>query len=138
MLAVPTLYNLAYLATRFRDLDYAAELYEQLVPYAELFAHTTVAKPVGAHFLGMLGAMLGRPEAGRYFALASAAHAKCDAPLLLAETQCEIARAALPNAQRAEIAALLEGPRATGVAHGASFLIRECEALLRLAASATS
>ena len=63
MLAAPALYNLALLATRERDRATAEGLYTALQPFADAFANTTVAKPVGWHYLGMLAATTGRTVA---------------------------------------------------------------------------
>jgi hypothetical protein len=131
MLALPTLQSLAYLAARAADASYAAELYRTLLPLHAAFAHTTVAKPVGAHFLGMLAVVLGDlTAADAHFEEAMDAHSCCDAPLLLAETRLEAARAAAASgAWWTRGRALLEQTRVAGTAHEAVFLLEQCDEL---------
>src|SRR4029077_16088145 len=59
MLATATLHNLAYLTVRFGAARYARAIYDELLPYASAYTSTTVPRPVGAHFLGMLASTLG-------------------------------------------------------------------------------
>ena len=47
------------------DATTAVGLYDALRPFADSFANTTVAKPVGWHFLGMLAATMGKVDDGR-------------------------------------------------------------------------
>ncbi len=72
MLALATMYNAAYLAARFGDARTGEVVYRALEPYASAFTSTTVAKPVGAHHLGMLASLLGEAElAAQHFGAAS-------------------------------------------------------------------
>ena len=64
-LTATTLYNLAYLACRFGDEQRARDIYDALLPYGSLFTSTTVARPVGWHYLGMLAATFGQHDIGR-------------------------------------------------------------------------
>ena len=128
LLAAATLCNLAYLASRFNDRDRARLLYEQLAPYAHAFANTTVTKPVGAHFLGMLATTLDDLDiAEAHFEAALAAHEQAGAPLLAAETQLEWARAMVRRPDQTRAATLLNAARTAARAHSSSFLAWGCE-----------
>ena len=73
------------------------------------FANTTVTKPVGAHFLGMLATTLDDLDiAEAHFEAALAAHEQAGAPLLAAETQLEWARAMMRRPDQSRAATLLE------------------------------
>lgn len=128
MLALTTLYNLAYLATRFGDVTHARVTYDALTPHAGAFTSTTVAKPVGEHFLGMLATTIGdHPLAARHFRNATRAHERACAPLLLAETHVEHARLLVASGAPAdEVADLLESARAIARPRGAAFLLLGC------------
>jgi DNA-binding SARP family transcriptional activator len=128
MLAITTLFNVAYLAARFDDTASAAAIYDALLPYELVFTSTTVPKPVGAHFLGMLAATLGLPDVARqHFEVAIREHTRVGAPLQLAETQLEHARLLCTSASReAEGASLLDAVRKAASLRGAQFLLRGC------------
>jgi DNA-binding SARP family transcriptional activator len=132
MLAITTLYNLAYLAARFDDGSRAGELYAALEPHATVFTSTTVAKPVGWHFLGLLAGTLGDMQLAReHLEQAVQAHEAVRAPLLLAESRLELARVLIATgADRAHAAALLDAVSSVVDRHGAGFLglqLREVE-----------
>jgi hypothetical protein len=129
MLAMTTLFNVAYLAARLDDKESALAIYDALLPYESVTTSTTVPKPASAHFLGMLAATLGRPEdARRHLEVATLLHARVGAPLLLAETQLEHARVIVATGGRDdESARLLEAVRASASTHGAQFLLRGCD-----------
>jgi tetratricopeptide (TPR) repeat protein len=130
MLVAPTLYNLAFLAARSGDVATAEGLYDALVPFADSFANTTIAKPVGWHFLGMLRAVMGKvDEAESSLRRAIAVHDLVGAPLFRAESEIELARVLLESGRTGEAEALLAGARATAEPRGAGLLVRECGAL---------
>ena len=128
MLALTTLYNLAYLAARFGDVAQARATYEALTPHASAFTSTTVAKPVGEHFLGMLAATVGdHALAVQHFRNATLAHDRACAPLLLAETHLEHARVLVASgAPEREVTDLLESAWMIGRPRGAAFLLLGC------------
>jgi DNA-binding SARP family transcriptional activator len=129
MLAMTSMYNVAYLAVRFDDERGVRDIYDALLPYGEMFTSTTVPKPVGAHYLAMLAAAFGDRELAQlHFEEATRAHEVVGAPLLLAETRLEHARllAAAGDAPD-ELVRLLDRVRAVAVAHGAGFLARGCD-----------
>ena len=100
MLAAPALYNLALLATRAAYRATAEGLYTVLQPFADAFANTTVAKPVGWHYLGMLAATTGRTVAAESdLRKAIAIHDMVGAPLFRAESEVELARVLLGTGQ---------------------------------------
>ena len=86
-------------------------------------------KPVGAHFLGLLAFTYGAPElARRHFEEATQAHEAVGAPLLLAETQLELARLLVSaGGSTAESGRLIDSVRAVAVPRGALFLCRSCD-----------
>jgi DNA-binding SARP family transcriptional activator len=130
MLATTTLGNLAYMAARGGDQVGARSIYEALLPFADAFSTTTVTKPVGLHYLGMLASTMG--ETGRaeeHFAAAMAAHERARAPLLTAETQLEWARSLVLRGKGHRAAHLLDAVRSTARRHGAHFLERGCVGL---------
>ncbi|MCU1430669.1 MAG: ATPase [Actinomycetia bacterium] len=129
MLALPTLYNLSYLAARLNDATGAQVLYDVLLPSATRYTNTTVAKPVGHHALGMLAATLGDTRAAiRHFERAIDAHERVRAPLLLAETQLETARLVVGTGGGARRAApLIDAVRTTAASSGALALLRACD-----------
>jgi tetratricopeptide (TPR) repeat protein len=130
LLAGPVLCNLGYLAARLGDQDRMPELFDALLPLASSFANTTVAKPVGAHFLGMLASARGEDdEAERYFVAAAAAHAAAETPLLRAETLLEHARLAARTGARARRDTLLGAAREIASQHGALMIVRGCAEL---------
>jgi tetratricopeptide (TPR) repeat protein len=127
LLAATSVCNLAYLAARLGDLRRAGTLYEAIRPYASAFANTTVAKPVGEHFLGLLAAAQHDLEgAEAHFAHALTAHERAGAPLLAAETRLEWARVLDGGAVTARRAALLDAARATAMSAHAAFIERRC------------
>jgi hypothetical protein len=127
LLAAPLLCNLAYLAARIGDGERALVLYAALEPLADSFANTTVAKPVGAHFLGMLATTLGKVDAAdRHFDAALAAHERACTPLLAAETLMEHARLCANGGDASKFERCLEGARTIAAAHGATFVERGC------------
>ncbi|MEP6625037.1 MAG: BTAD domain-containing putative transcriptional regulator [Acidimicrobiia bacterium] len=129
MLALTTLYNFAYLAARFGDTTRAHATYDALTPHASAFTSTTVAKPVGEHFLGMLAATLDDvPLAAEHFWRATVAHERACAPLLLAETHLEHARLLVATrAPGAELDRLLASARAIARPRGAAFILLGCD-----------
>jgi tetratricopeptide (TPR) repeat protein len=129
MLAASTLGNLAYLATRVGDAERARAIYEVLLPFADAFVTTTIIKPVGLHYLGMLASTMGEADvADDHFAAALEAHEQLGVPLLIGETQLEWARLLIErDAERA--ARLLDAVRSTASTYGARFLERGCEQL---------
>jgi class 3 adenylate cyclase/tetratricopeptide (TPR) repeat protein len=133
MLMATTLGNLAYMAARVGDSERASSIYEVLHPFGRAFATTTVAKPVGLHYLGMLASITGRADVAEdHFAAAVAIHEQAQAPLLVAETRLEWARMLIDR--QAEVdrpARLLEQVRRTGSTHGARFLERSCQHVAR-------
>jgi tetratricopeptide (TPR) repeat protein len=130
MLAAPALYNLAFLATREGDKDTATGLRDALVPFADSFANTTVAKPVGWHYLGLLAATIGEfDEAEANLHKAIAIHDLVGAPLFRAESEIELARLVLDHGDRARADELLERASATTAARGAALLTRACATL---------
>jgi hypothetical protein len=130
MLAAPTLGNLAYLATRVGDGERARAIYEVLLPFADAFVTTTIIKPVGHHFLGMLASTMGEADvADDHFAAAVAAHEELGVPLLIAETRLEWARLLLER-DRNRAARLLDAVRDAAAVYGARLLERGCEEVL--------
>jgi DNA-binding SARP family transcriptional activator/class 3 adenylate cyclase len=124
MLATPSLYNLAFLATRAGDREASAALYDALAPFAESFANTTVAKPVGWHFLGMLAGATGRVEQARaHLEKAIGIHDLVGAPLFRAESQIELARLELDEDNDDDALELLASARAAAEARGADALV---------------
>ncbi len=132
LLAATTLVNLAYLAARLRDAERIDQLRETLAPFAGVFPSTTVAKPVGAHFLGMLAAASGDVAGAEgLFRTAVAAHQRARAPLLLAETRLEWAALLVEvDGRRGDVDALLHAAGRVADAHGAGLLQRRTAALL--------
>jgi DNA-binding SARP family transcriptional activator len=127
LLAATSVCNLAYLAARFGDARRAATLYETIRPYAHTFANTTVAKPVGEHFLGMLAAAQNDVDtAEAHFGRALAANEHAGAPLLAAETQLEWAGVLAQHGNPHRLSELLDAARATATANGAGFVERRC------------
>jgi DNA-binding SARP family transcriptional activator/tetratricopeptide (TPR) repeat protein len=127
MLAITTLYNVGYLAAKLGDTMRAPAIYDALLPYGSAFTSTTVARPIGHHFLGMLASTLGEREAARrHFESATQAQSDARAPLLLAETQLEHARLLVGTGDPG-LATLVGSVRAAAVAHGARFLGLECD-----------
>jgi DNA-binding SARP family transcriptional activator len=118
--------NLAYMASRIGDASGAKRLAAALAPFKHILASTTVAKPAGAHYLGMISASLGDLEAAqRYFRMALEVHREAAAPLLAAETQIEWAQALLASPMdRARIDALLGDAERSAQVFGAWFLQR--------------
>jgi DNA-binding SARP family transcriptional activator len=127
MLATTTLYNVAYLAARFGDDARAPSIYDALLPYADAYTSTTVPRPVGHHFLGMLASTSGDVDlARRHFVAAARAHSDAAAPLLLAETRLEHARL-LAGTGGDELAGLVDSVRAAAIGHRAAFLGFGCD-----------
>ena len=130
MLAAPALYNLALLATRERDRATAEGLYTALQPFADAFANTTVAKPVGWHYLGMLAATTGRTVAAESdLRKAIAIHDMVGAPLFRAESEVELARVLLEQGDHDGAERLLASADATASVRGAGLLTRAVSAL---------
>jgi tetratricopeptide (TPR) repeat protein len=130
-LAATSLYNLAYMASRFDDHERARDIYDALMPYGELFTSTTIARPIGLHYLGMLAATFGRSDlAVEHLTRAVEAHARVRAPLFLGESKLELARVLLlSGGQPSDLAAaasLLGEVREIATAHRAPFLVRRC------------
>jgi hypothetical protein len=124
LLAATTMVNLAYLAVRAGDTDRIRELRRLLTPFAGVFPSTTVAKPVGAHFIGMLAAASGDVSgAEALFRTAAAAHERARAPLFLAETKLEWARLLIEvDGRRPDVDALVDAARRVAEVHGAGLL----------------
>jgi DNA-binding SARP family transcriptional activator len=130
MLAAPALYSLAFLATREGDAETAAGLHAALTPFADSFANTTVAKPVGWHYLGMLAAAMGDTHgAEASLRKAIAIHDLVGAPLFRAESEIELARLAVDRGDDALAAELLAAAEASAASRGAALLTRACAAL---------
>jgi hypothetical protein len=130
MLAASTLGNLGYLAARVADRRRADAIYEALLPVAHAFSTTTVTKPVGLHYLGMLASTVGKPDvAEEHFAAAVSAHEHVGAPLLIAETQLEWARCLVLHGRADRATTLLDTVHTTATRHGAHFLERGCAEL---------
>jgi class 3 adenylate cyclase/tetratricopeptide (TPR) repeat protein len=130
MLTATTLGNLAYLTSRVGDPGRARWIYEVLLPFGRAFASTTVAKPVGLHYLGMLASTTGRADlAEDHFAAAVAIHERAQAPLLVAETRLEWAKLLISRDEDDRASGLLEAVQSSAASHGAGFLIRRCEEL---------
>jgi class 3 adenylate cyclase len=129
MLVATTLGNLAYMAARVGDRERANSVYDVLLPLGRAFATTTVAKPVGLHYLGMLASTMGQHDVAEdHFASALALHEQAQAPLLAAETRLEWARMLMSHPADADRAArLIEQVRTTAAAYQAHFLERSCE-----------
>jgi DNA-binding SARP family transcriptional activator len=128
LLASTALCNLAYLAARFGDTHGAAMLAESLRPYRSTYANTTVAKPVGNHFLGLLAVAQGDvPGSDAYFSDALTAEEQGGAPLLAAETRVEWASALAERGETARASDLLDAASATGHKCGAVLLLRRCD-----------
>jgi len=130
MLTATTLGNLAYLAARVGDSERAGSIYDVLAPFGGAFATTTVAKPVGLHYLGMLASTTGREDiAEDHFAAALAMHERAQAPLLVAETQLEWAKLLLIGADVDRASGLLDAVQSSAAFHRARFLARRCSEL---------
>ena len=123
MLVAPSLYNLAFLAAREGDVATAEGLYEALRPFADSFANTTIAKPVGWHYLGLLAATMGKIETAEpYLRKAIGVHDIVGAPLFRAESEIELARVLLDGGRDADAEELLTSARATAEARGSALL----------------
>jgi DNA-binding SARP family transcriptional activator len=131
MLATTTLGNVAYLAARLDDRERAPAIYDALLPFAAVFGSTTVVRPVGSHFLGMLAVACDRrDDAARHFADAINAHERAKAPLVRAETQLEYAHLLHENAVDDELVAqLLDEVRTTAKQSGAPYLTARSDLL---------
>ncbi len=131
MLVAPSLYNLSFLASRDRDATTAVGLYDALRPIADSFANTTIAKPSGWHFLGILAATMGKVDtAESCMQKAITAHEVLGAPLFRAESEIELARILFDDGRDAErVTELLERARATAAARGSQLLVRACDRL---------
>jgi predicted ATPase/DNA-binding SARP family transcriptional activator len=133
LLAGMTLCHHAYLAARFRDAERAGVLYDVMLPYGSAFANTTVARPVGDHFLGMLASTLGDfANADSHFERAVATHDRVRAPLLEAETRLEWAHSLIERGSTDRIAELVDVARAAGERHRSSLLVRRGDELAAL------
>jgi hypothetical protein len=131
MLAAPTLYNLAFIATREDDKDIAPELYDALLPFAGSFANTTVAKPVGAHYLGMLAGVVGDIDAAvAHLEEAATVHDLVGAPLFRVESDIELARMLRDDDQTASDERLAAA-RSVAAIRGADGLVRMIDDLTR-------
>jgi DNA-binding SARP family transcriptional activator len=133
LLLMPTLCNLSYLAVRFDDVDRASLLYPALEPWGGIASKTTVARPVGDHYLGMLAGVVGdREHAQSHLSSALDAHLAMELPLLADETQIELA--ALLTGDGGEgcaCAAELREVEQRNQATGARLLVRRADRLLR-------
>ena len=99
--------------------------YAALQPFADAFANTTVAKPVGWHYLGMLAATMGRiDDAESDLRKAIAIHDMVGAPLFRAESEIELARVLLEHDDTTDVEALLASAEATAAVRGAELLTR--------------
>ena len=126
-----TLGNVAYLAARLGDGQRAPAIYDALMPFAAVFGSTTVVRPVGSHFLGMLAVVCDRrDDAAGHFTDAIAAHERGKAPLVRAETQLEYGNLLRDTDGDDEvIAQLLDEVRTTAKQSGASYLSARCDLL---------
>jgi hypothetical protein len=133
MLAATTLGNVAYVAARVGDRERARSIYAVLLPFGRALTTTTVARPAGLHYLGMLASTTDQSElAEAHFAEAVAIHERAQAPLLVAETKLEWARLLVGRGAELDRAAgLLEAVRSTAAARGARYLERSCRDLSR-------
>jgi tetratricopeptide (TPR) repeat protein len=94
MVTGASLANLAHLASRLGDVDGAAVLYERLAPYERTIFQAMNAMLVTHHYLGMLAVTMDRDDdADHHFHEAVEVQRDLGAPLYVAETQLEWARA---------------------------------------------
>ena len=112
------------------DAERAARLYDKLEPYAAVnvvIGLAAVCLGSAASFLGKLAATMGRADlAAEHFERALAANTALQAPVCLARTQVDYARAVGPGSQADE---LLEAAAETAVAVGSGSVARKVEAL---------
>jgi tetratricopeptide (TPR) repeat protein len=112
------------------DAERAARLYDKLEPYAAVnvvIGLAAVCLGSAASFLGKLAATMGRADlAAEHFERALAANTALQAPVCLARTQVDYARAVGPGSQADE---LLEAAAETAVAVGSGSVARKIEAL---------
>jgi class 3 adenylate cyclase len=132
MLQTSTLCNLSFLAARHGDVATAEALYDELSPFADAFANTTIAKPVGWHSLGLLAATMGKLDAAESFLRkAIGVHEMVGAPLFRAESEIELARLLRDAGRTSEVESLVRSARAVADARGAGLITRECDAVDR-------
>jgi tetratricopeptide (TPR) repeat protein len=118
------------------DAGTAGGVYEQLLPYADanvVVGLGAVCLGSVATYLGKLAAALGRElQAAEHFERALAAHTALRAPLHLARTQLEYARALQDPSRRRE---LIESVQRTAASLGLEKLAREAAQLRSLSVS---
>lgn len=108
--------NLALLAALFGDESGAELWYSALEAHARELPRGATMLHCGAHHLGMLAAVLGRPdEAHRWWELAVSVHENASAPLLAAETRLEWARYCAATGDGVRARDLAEQARGTAV-----------------------
>jgi hypothetical protein len=113
------------LATHLGDGRLLGTLYESIRPYPSAFANTTVAKPVGEHFLGLIAAAQHDLEsAERHFERALSLQDNVGTPLLAAETRLEWARILDPHTDSVRRSTLLRDATEVARSRGAAFIER--------------
>nr|MCU0268369.1 AAA family ATPase [Acidimicrobiales bacterium] len=134
LLTVAALENLALLCVAAGDVEGAAALLEKLEPHADRFGLVVGFQHVGAHYLGLLSACVGRTDdANRWFARALAAHERVGAPLLAAETRLEWASACFEVGDVERARELIGQGLAAGAKADATGVEERARALLTLA-----
>jgi predicted ATPase/class 3 adenylate cyclase len=127
---ISTMGRWADVAARLGDREAAAELYEQMLPYADHFLWNLVGIwGAASYHLGVLAGVLGRFEDARaHLTDATAMHERMGAPIWLARTRLAMARVLLAGrgpdgARRAR--AMLDQTIAAAREHGSVVLERQ-------------
>lgn len=129
-----TLGRWAVVATRLEDRPAAAELYRQMLPYADHFLWNLVGLwGAACYHLGTLAAVLGRSEdAEQHLRQAETMHMGMAAPIWLARTRLAIARLQLVGQRvaSAEVRGRIDEVQEVAHRHGSVVLERESAAML--------
>jgi tetratricopeptide (TPR) repeat protein len=129
-----TLGRWAVVATHLEDQPAAAELYRQMLPYADHFLWNLVGLwGMASYHLGTLAGVLGRLEdAEQHLRQAEATHQSMGAPIWLARTRLAIARLQLRSrrATSAEVQPMVKQVQEVAQRHGSVVLERESAAVL--------
>jgi tetratricopeptide (TPR) repeat protein len=139
---ISTLGRWADVAARLADREAAAELYEQILPYADHFLWNLVGIwGAASHHLGLLAGTLERFEEARgQLEVAAAMHERMGAPIWLGRTRLAIARLLLEErgpVARPEVRRMLDQVLAAARTHGSVVLEHEAvEVLDRLGGGA--